>query len=491
MKKSLLLISALGAAMLLAGCGGDPASTPATSTPEVTSTPETSTPATSSPEVTSTPESSTPSSTITTPKIDSINAPGDYDVAGVVTAVTSAGFVIDDGTGSIYVFVALPAAYKIGDAVNVSGSVVNYYGLLEFDKTSSVVNPDVGYVTPEVPAAVELTADMVNGRKTYGDTTPLPTTEMRPVKFTLPAKKSGNYTNFYLDGVTENISPMKLVNTITFDENVNYEVEGYLATFNTSSKYFQFIVKSATAKYDAVASVNPTASNTTVNMGSTIQLNAGVLPVTANPDVTWASADETIATIDAEGIVTPVKAGKVNMTATSVADTTKSGSIEITVVTEAATYASLTKYDFSTLPEDPTAPTYGKFDNTTIDPVFLGTDPNYMTGGDRIVTDASADTCYKAQIGQGPKILGLKIGGSKGRGILTLTLNTEAARVALTVTAWSASKLADLSVNDGATHALTDAGSAVVTIDFAASKTVEITSSIYSIVTGMELFKVA
>jgi hypothetical protein len=62
-------------------------------------------------------------------------------------------------------------------------------------------------------------------------------------------------------------------------------------------------------------SIPATAS---VNVGSTTTLTATVTPSNAtNKTVTWASSDTTIATVDASGVVSGVKAGPVNITAKS------------------------------------------------------------------------------------------------------------------------------------------------------------------------------
>ena len=85
-----------------------------------------------------------------------------------------------------------------------------------------------------------------------------------------------------------------------------------------------------------VTSVEVTVeAGTTVSVGKTLQATATVKPGNAtNKKVTWKSSDESIATVDANGVITAKKAGKVVITATSTDGTDKSGSVEITVVDE-------------------------------------------------------------------------------------------------------------------------------------------------------------
>ena len=85
-----------------------------------------------------------------------------------------------------------------------------------------------------------------------------------------------------------------------------------------------------------VTSVEVTVeAGTTVSVGKTLQATATVKPGNAtNKKVTWKSSDESIATVDANGVITAKKAGKVVITATSTDGTDKSGSVELTVADE-------------------------------------------------------------------------------------------------------------------------------------------------------------
>jgi len=64
-------------------------------------------------------------------------------------------------------------------------------------------------------------------------------------------------------------------------------------------------------------------------MGKTISLTASVTNA-SDTSVTWASSDESIATVEA-GVVTGIAPGSATITATSVADATKSASLDITI----------------------------------------------------------------------------------------------------------------------------------------------------------------
>lgn len=84
---------------------------------------------------------------------------------------------------------------------------------------------------------------------------------------------------------------------------------------------------------EAIALNLTNADNPTLVIGETLQLTATITPANADQSVTWTSSDETVATVDANGLVTATgPAGQtVTITATSVANPNLSASVKITI----------------------------------------------------------------------------------------------------------------------------------------------------------------
>lgn len=82
-----------------------------------------------------------------------------------------------------------------------------------------------------------------------------------------------------------------------------------------------------------VVSVTVSPGTATIDIGNTTNLVAVVAPMLASQAVTWSSATPATATVSASGVVTGVAAGTVTITATSVADPTKTDTcvVEVTV----------------------------------------------------------------------------------------------------------------------------------------------------------------
>lgn len=126
--------------------------------------------------------------------------------------------------------------------------------------------------------------------------------------------------------------------TVDADGKVTGVAEGKAvikATAKDGSGVFgQLEVTVSKAPVVTVTGVTVDAAQKTIKVGEETQATATVAPAEANQAVTWTSADNTIATVDATGKIKGVAAGKIKIIATSVADTTKSGEVEITVEAE-------------------------------------------------------------------------------------------------------------------------------------------------------------
>ncbi len=271
-------------------------------------------------------------------KLSSITGPADEDTYyGVITAKTTEGFFIEDGTGALYVWKTLPDEYKIGDYVAVTATITAFWGLLE--TTSSVTIEKAEGTAPTLKAATALTKDIIDtvqGQCTdaakSGGKTGFHLADMGPYTFTAKAVLSGNYTNFYLGDDTTSkykLSPSKYSGD-RFVNGVSYTVTGYYGGYNNSGNYYQFFVKDAKPAFDDVESITISGEDT-VKVGASISLTSAVTPSTADPAVTWSSSDNETATVDSDGKVTGVKEGSVTITATSAANANIKAEKTITV----------------------------------------------------------------------------------------------------------------------------------------------------------------
>lgn len=84
-------------------------------------------------------------------------ASGAYQVQGAVVATYINGFLLNDGTGSILVYLNAAHDYTVGDVVTVSGTTSKYSGLNQFPATSTVTKAATK-VTVSYPAIRALAA---------------------------------------------------------------------------------------------------------------------------------------------------------------------------------------------------------------------------------------------------------------------------------------------------------------------------------------------
>ena len=88
--------------------------------------------------------------------ISGITAPGTYIVQGTIVAKSSRGFIVGDGTGYIYYYNQNYAQsdYNIGDIVRLSGSVVTYGGVFEFNNTTTITTATTSNYVEEEPTVI-------------------------------------------------------------------------------------------------------------------------------------------------------------------------------------------------------------------------------------------------------------------------------------------------------------------------------------------------
>lgn len=123
--------------------------------------------------------------------------------------------------------------------------------------------------------------------------------------------------------------------TIYYPKGIKYDGKTYYSfdTINTS-------------KIEDISLTSIEITGETVTQkGETVQLTAKVLPAfVQNKGVTWVSNDETIASIDENGLVTAKKVGTVTITATSNDNTELTATHEITVELNTARYILIDVY---------------------------------------------------------------------------------------------------------------------------------------------------
>ena len=172
-------------------------------------------------------------------KIANINKVGNYTVKGVIDAITTKGFVVNDGTAAIYYHLnsTVPSTYKIGTAVQLSGMVSSYHGFYQFTKDDevTVLNEDLGIT---IPAATPLTAEIADswvGKESFA------MTELKKYTWTSTAGKiSADGKSFFtlkIDGSDALIEPSYTPSSFVITTGATYNVTAYFGGYSTSSDY--------------------------------------------------------------------------------------------------------------------------------------------------------------------------------------------------------------------------------------------------------------
>ena len=174
------------------------------------------------------------------------------------------------------------------------------------------------------------------------------TFEIQPQLLYTDPDTGANYYCYGTDGTTRwNITGHGNENRLTFDTPWSLCSPSTDEWMGSITDTYLYYTDGSTFKFPAVAPTGITlnvtdADEAVVEPGATLQLLATVTPAGANQSVTWTSSDESVATVDANGLVTakqlpagaPARTPKlkdgyktVTITATSTVDTTLSASV--------------------------------------------------------------------------------------------------------------------------------------------------------------------
>lgn len=262
-------------------------------------------------------------------------------VLAKVTAYCAKEYVyIDDGTGAAAIYfgkgTAVPAEYasKVGSVIQVEGKATEYYGQIQFyasgDGAATITWPtDKTVQSTTMDNPTEVTAATIadylpEGSKAIGNAV--------AVTFTAPTIQSGTYVNWKLgDSLISYKSKNSALPSLT--AGYNYQVKGYLTSYNSSSNYFPLIGVEVTKK-DAVAltGLSFAKDSEDIDQHEFIKLEPIAIPDGAQiGELQWSSSAPAVATVDANGTVQGLTQGSAVITATLKSDATIKASITINV----------------------------------------------------------------------------------------------------------------------------------------------------------------
>lgn len=152
---------------------------------------------------------------------------------------------------------------------------------------------------------------------------------------------SGNYPTVFNVGDEFSHTGMKVM--ANYDDETSEDVtsSASFSGYNMNASGTQTVTVSyggKTATYDITVNTVPVAgitlnqSEQTLHVGETLQLMATIQPENAtNKEYSWSTSDESIATVDENGLVTAVAEGSASITATADGDETITATCNITV----------------------------------------------------------------------------------------------------------------------------------------------------------------
>lgn len=366
-----------------------------------------------------------PTPTEVTPIADAHELADDtaVEIEGVLVANTASGLVIDDNTGTMYVYQGT-TDLPLNSFVHVEGTLDTY------NNVRQIANATVTAATGTAPVLTNTTPTPMTGAE-FDAWTPSGT-RATLVSLTATITSTGRYTNADVEGATEKtLSPM-VPTGVTAQEGTTYDMVGYLLYISGGRYIYMACVSMEEATLSNPTAVEITNTETTLMEGNTLQLNLAWTPSLVNDEVNWTSSSDEIATVSETGLVTAVAAGEVDITVTSTVVSTVTDTIHLTI-TAAAASELLVEMDFSSLA------TSQAMDATTLQQVLLD---SVTTLNDQELTVAVTNTAKVYSGGAGGYHSSgstgyLKFGTGSAQGIIDVTLNREVVRVEIDCVKWN------------------------------------------------------
>lgn len=148
------------------------------------------------------------------------NGAGKAKTQATIVATYAKGFLLDDGTGSILVYLGTTHEYVAGDYVTVEGTTSMYGGILQFGAGAVVEKTNT--VTFTLPAPQEMLGEDMDAYLTS------PTVAF--VEYTGTLTINGNYYNVEVEGATKSTGSIQYPNTglVTAKSGDVIKVTGYV-----------------------------------------------------------------------------------------------------------------------------------------------------------------------------------------------------------------------------------------------------------------------
>lgn len=402
------------------------------------------------------------------------------ETKGVVIAKTQRSYLIDDNTGKILVFGYDMPDFNINDYITVSGTLDSY------NNQPQIASPTVAACSETAPS---LSNVITTWTATELDAYDFTTNDY--VEITGTFELDGDYPILKVAGAKKDVRASYPITSLGLDSSKvgrTLTFKGFM--IGGSGTRAHMIVNEVSVKaYDAVTSVEiAEPTSTEVYVGGSLQLNATVLPATADQEVTWSSSSDATATVSNTGLVKGVAEGNVTITVKSVADETKLDTIELTVVQPDGVFVQkvLSEYDFSGLTGKGS-----EFDSSSALTAFN----NSYVEANSLSNSITSITTSKVYDGNGagglyPNTPGLiKMGTRSAKGVLTLNLgDVNVVKVDVIAQPWNEGSGDTMSINAGEAKTLPDAADTVTTFEGSFGNVVTIQTSNRAFLFNLKLY---